>query len=454
MQPIRSKLLLRGIGELPGDPEITAVVTDSRAAVPGSLFVCIKGARADGHAFAKTALDAGAAGVVAQHEIPGVPPARRVLAADPLDAMIAMGANYRSGFHPLVAGVTGSVGKTTTKEFCYAVFSAFGKTLKTEGNQNNEIGMPNTLFRLEPDTRYAVLEMGMQGLGEIEKLTRAARPDGAIITCIGRSHLEQLGTRENILRAKLEICDGLPDGAPLVVSGDDDYLPGAAIRPGLRRVLFAIDNEAADVRACGIDSGPEGTRFEIRDREYGALPAFIPAMGPHTVRDALSAYALATRLGLSPEKAAAALANYQTTGHRQHVVEHAGVTVIEDCYNANPDSMRAALLTLRDFPARGRRIAVLGDMFELGAITEQAHAEAGALAAECGADLLLTVGEAMRFAHEAACAKGADARHCQSRDEALGVLTEYCRAGDVLLVKASHGMAFENILEGFYRLFR
>ena len=450
MQPIRSSILLRGLGELPGDPEITAVVTDSRAAAPGSLFVCIRGERADGHDFAERALAAGAAGIVAQHEVPGVEPGRRVLTADPLDAMIAMGANYRGQYHPLLVGVTGSVGKTTTKEFCHAVLSAFGKTLKTEGNQNNEIGMPNTLFRLDAETRYAVIEMGMQGLGEIEKLTRAARPDGAIITCIGRSHLEQLGTRENILRAKLEICDGLPDGAPLVVSGDDDYLPGAAIRPGLRKVLFAVDNEDADVRACEVDSRPEGTHFVIRDREHGELPAFIPAMGLHTVRDALSAYALATRLGLSPEKAAAALADYQTTGHRQHVVEHEGVTVIEDCYNANPDSMRAALLTLRDFPARGRRVAVLGDMFELGAIAGQAHAEVGMLAAACGVDLLVTVGEFARAAHRAALSEGVDARHCAGREEAVDLLTEYCRAGDVLLVKASHGMAFEKILEGFY----
>lgn len=450
MQPILSSILLRGLGSLPGDPTILAVATDSRAVCPGSLFVCIRGERADGHDFAANALAAGAVGIVAQHPIPGIDPRHCVLVEDPLDAMIAMGANYRAEFHPLLVGVTGSVGKTTTKEFCYAVFSAFGKTLKTEGNQNNEIGMPNTLFRLDADTRYAVIEMGMQGLGEIKKLTRAARPDGAIITCIGRSHLEQLGTRENILRAKLEICDGLPDGAPLVVNGDDDYLPNAEIRPGLRRVRFSIHDAKAEVWAREIASHPSGTHFVIEDALYGRQSAFIPAMGLHNVRNALSAYTLATRLGLSAETAAEALANYQTTGHRQHVVEHHGVTVIEDCYNANPDSMRAALFTLRDYPARGKRIAVLGDMFELGAITEQAHAEVGSLAADCGVDLLLTVGEAMRAAHGSAGEKGVQALHCEDRGAALRLLTEHCRAGDVVLVKASHGMAFEKILEGFY----
>jgi UDP-N-acetylmuramoyl-tripeptide--D-alanyl-D-alanine ligase len=177
-----------------------------------------------------------------------------------------------------------------------------------------------------------------------------------------------------------------------VVNGDDVYLPGAAVRPDLEKVLFAVENPDADVRALDIVSGAEGTRFTIADKARGSLPAYIPAMGLHKVRNALSAYALATRLGLAPAAAAAALANYQTTGHRQHVVEHGGVTVIEDCYNANPDSMRAALLTLKEYPVRGRRVAVLGDMFELGTITRQAHAEVGALAARCGVDLLLTVG--------------------------------------------------------------
>lgn len=392
MQPVLSSVLLRGLGALAGDPEIASVVTDSREAGPGSLFVCIRGERVDGHDYALRALEAGAAGVVVQRPVPGVPPEKCVQVPDALDAMIRLGANYRALYSPLLAGVTGSVGKTTTKEFCYAVFSAFGKTLRTQGNQNNEIGMPNTLFRLDKSVEYAVVEMGMQGLGEIRKLTLAAKPAGAVITCIGRSHLEQLGTRENILRAKLEICEGLPQGAPLVVNGDDDYLPGAAVRPDLEKVLFAVENPDADVRALDIVSGAEGTRFTIADKAHGSLPAYIPAMGLHNVRNALSAYALATRLGLAPAAAAAALANYQTTGHRQHVVEHGGVTVIEDCYNANPDSMRAALLTLKEYPVRGRRVAVLGDMFELGAITRQAHAEVGALAARCGVDLLLTVG--------------------------------------------------------------
>ncbi len=453
MKRVRASVLLEGIGRLRGDPWVSSVVTDSRAVIEGSLFVCIKGDRVDGHDFAKSALDAGAAGVLVQHPVAGAAPERCVMVRDPLDALIRMGANYRALFHPLLVGVTGSVGKTTTKEFCCAVFSAFGRTLKTEGNQNNEIGMPNTLFRLDESVEYAVIEMGMQGLGEIEKLTLAARPAGAIITCIGRSHLEQLKTRENILRAKLEICEGLPDGAPLAVNGDDDYLPSASIRPGLSRVLFAIENREADVRAENIAAAPNGTDFTIVDRLYGSFSAHVPALGRHMVSDALAAYTLATRLGLDANRAAAALADYQTTGWRQHIVHYGGVTVIEDCYNANPDSMRAALLTLRDYPTDGRRVAVLGDMFELGAITQSAHAEAGEWAARCGVELLLTVGEASAATHESAARRGVRAVRCADREEAAALLAEACRPGDTVLVKASHGMSFEKILEMFYKRF-
>ncbi len=450
MQPIRASELCKGLGTLEGDPVITKVVTDSRAVQAGSLFVCIRGARVDGHAFAAGALAAGAAGVVAEHAVDGVPAGRCILVPDALDAMIALGGNYRARYAPVLVGVTGSVGKTTTKEFCYAVFSAFGKTLKTEGNQNNEIGMPNTLFRLDESVAYAVVEMGMQGLGEIRKLTRAARPAGAIISTIGQSHLEQLGTRENILKAKMEICEGLTPGAPLVLGGDNDLLPGAAVPAGLRRVLFALHNEAADVRAEALCQTPAGMRFVIVDREHGRLPAFIPALGEHNVMDALSAYALATRLGLDAEKAAAALADYRTTGHRENLVQCRGVQVLEDCYNASPDSMKAGLATLAALDVPGRRIAVLGDMFELGSATESGHAAVGDACADAGVDLVLTVGEASRFLHEQARARGLCAVHCADKAEAAALLRREAGAGDAVLVKASHGMAFETILADFY----
>ena len=453
MQPILANELCKNLGTFPDNPQVTDVVTDSRQAAPGTLFVCIKGERVDGHDFALAALQKGAAGILCQHEVEGVPPHKRVLVADPLDAMIQMGANYRARFSPVLLGVTGSVGKTTTKEFCYAVCSAFGSTLKTEGNQNNEIGVPKTLFRLEETTRYGVVEMGMQALGEIEKLTLAVRPSGAIITWIGQSHLESLGTRENILRAKMEICDGLPDGAPLVINGDNDLLSTAQVPERLRRITFAIHNPA-DVRAVEIGGDEHGTHFIIQDNDLGNFPAFIPTMGEHNVADALSAYALATRLGLAPEKAAHALANYTITGHRQNVVEHCGVTVIEDCYNASPDSMRAALRTLADYPLDGRRIAVLGDMFELGTISRKAHEAVGEMAAQAGVDLLFTVGNEAQFLGQRAEQLGVKAVHCTDKEEVLTHLLEQVKPGDGVLFKASHGMALETILEAFYKQFQ
>ncbi|MEG2697462.1 MAG: UDP-N-acetylmuramoyl-tripeptide--D-alanyl-D-alanine ligase, partial [Ruthenibacterium sp.] len=394
MQSIAANTLLRGLGTLVDNPVLTGVVTDSRAVKQGSLFVCIAGERVDGHAYAKQALSQGAAGILAQHAIVGVPAQKIVMVQNVLDAMIVLGGNYRAQFTPILTGVTGSVGKTTTKEFCFAVFSAFGETLKTQGNQNNEIGMPNTLLRMDDTTQYAVIEMGMQGLGEIEKLTKAARPCGAIITGIGVSHLEQLGTRENICKAKLEICDGMPSGAPLVLNGDDALLSNAKLRADLRPVLFAVHHKNADVVAEDICTDARGTRFTIADQEHGRLSAYIPALGEHNVMDALSAYALATRLGLDAKKCAAALSGYKTTGHRQNLVQCRGIAVFEDCYNASPDSMRAALITLRDYAVQGNRIAVLGDMFELGGATQSAHSSIGDLCRDCGVDLLITVGDA------------------------------------------------------------
>ena len=211
----------------------------------------------------------------------------------------------------LVVGVNG-VGKTTTKEFCYAVLSAFGDTLKTEGNQNNEIGLPNTLFRLEDTTQYAVVEMGMSHLGEIARLVRAARPSAGIITMSGDSHLQNLCTRENILTAKMEICQGLPDGAPLVLNADDDLLPTAQIPGRLRPVWFGIRSSSADVRAINIHTVGEGTGFTLVDNVDGETYEFsvtIPTAGVHTVYDALAAYTAATRLGLERARAARALAS-------------------------------------------------------------------------------------------------------------------------------------------------
>ena len=294
MYPIPLNQLLAGLapaGSLGAEP-VTAVVTDSRKVQPGCVFVCFPGQRVDGHDYAAAAIEGGALCVVANHPVEGVPADKLVLAPSSHKAMVRMGANYRMLFSPKMIGVTGSVGKTTTKEFCYAVLSAFGEAIKTEGNQNNEIGMPNTLFRLLPSTQYAVVEMGMSALGEIERLSRAARPSAGLITCIGVSHMESLGSRENILKAKLEICAGLPDGAPLALNADDEYLCKAKeqglIPARLAPVWYGIEAPWADVRAEAIESSPEGERFTLVDGGE-RFAVRIPAMGRHNVYNALAA---------------------------------------------------------------------------------------------------------------------------------------------------------------------
>ena len=448
MKPIHANQLLAGLALAEAEP-ITAVVTDSRKVVPGCVFVCFPGERVDGPDYAAAAYRAGAAYIVANHPVDGVPENRTVIVASSHHAMVRMASNYRMLFSPLMIGVTGSVGKTTTKEFCYAVLSAFGNTLKTEGNQNNEIGLPNTLFRLDDATEYAVVEMGMSNLGEIERLARAARPSAGIITLIGVSHLENLGTRENILKAKLELCYGLPDGAPLALNADDDLLPTAKLPERLRPVWFGIDSPDADVRAVKITAGDSGTDFVLSDKEYGDFPVHIPTVGLHTVSDALAAYAAATRLGLDPAKAAAALSNYQTTGMRQNIVHKAGVTVIEDCYNASPDSMRAALGVLKNQPAE-RRVALLGDMLELGSVSEEAHRQVGEWAAEAGVDLLIAYGPLSAAMAQAAAEKGVTTLHCETEQDVVGYVRQNVHAGDALLAKASHAMKLDQVLEQFY----
>ena len=248
MQTIPANQLLAGL-TLAEPVTIRAVVTDSRKVEPGCVFVCFPGERVDGHDYAAGAYRSGAEYIVANHPVEGVPADRTVIVPDSGKAMIRMASNYRMLFNPRMIGVTGSVGKTTTKEFCYAVLSAFGKTLKTEGNQNNDIGVPNTLFRLTDDTEYAVVEMGMDHAGEIERLTRCARPSAGIITMIGVSHLENLGTRENILKAKMEICTGLPDGAPLAPWREKVHVLGFPTL--LPRVMEPLEHDDIQCVFCG-----------------------------------------------------------------------------------------------------------------------------------------------------------------------------------------------------------
>ena len=452
MEAIAANILLEGLAVnalAQCETPVTLVTTDSREVCPGCIFVAFPGEKFDGHDFAAKALENGALCVVLNHPVEGVPEEKSVICPDSYHAMMVLGANYRSQFHPKVVGVTGSVGKTTTKQMTYAAIAGFGSTIKTEGNQNNELGLPRTMFRIGKETQYAVVEMGMSHAGEIERLSKCARPDVGIITCIGVSHIGNLGSQENICKAKLEICNGLPEGAPLVLNYDDPFLRKAVLPAHVRPVWFSLSDENADVCALSIRQETDGMSFVLEDQEHGTFVVNIPAMGRHNVANALAAYCAATRLGCDAKRVVRGLSNFEQTGRRQKVVDSEGVTVIEDCYNANPDSMKAALAMFKDFPCK-RRFALLGDMLELGDLSREAHEELGRLAAESGLYCLITYGEQAKRTAVVAAAKGVETLHAENYREAADALLDRVQPGDAVLVKASHGMALEKVLDIFY----
>ncbi|MBQ3999415.1 MAG: UDP-N-acetylmuramoyl-tripeptide--D-alanyl-D-alanine ligase [Oscillospiraceae bacterium] len=448
MKPTSLRVLMNGLtSSYVPDIPVDTVVTDSRQVTPGSVFVAIVGDNFDGNDYARQALDSGAAAaVVSRGSGEGM-----ILVEDTKDALCAMAGNYRDQFKPLVVGVTGSVGKTTTKEMVAAIFSSFDRnTLKNFENRNNEIGLPETVFRMDDDTRLAILEMGMSSLGEISRLSRCGKPHAAIITYIGVSHIEMLGSRENILKAKLEITDGMDKDGFLVINGDDPYLTGAVDRIPVPVVTFGVEDGDYDVAARNISCKSFPSEFDIVDREHGVFRAVIPCSGINNVQDAIAAYALATRLGFDPARCTAALSDYEPAGMRQRFRKVRDITVIEDCYNAAPESMEAALRILSDLSCDGHRIAVLGDMLELGAVSEDAHRRTGELAGELGIDAVLCYGEMSRLtAQEAKAAGCPTVRHFDDKKELAEFLLGISGAGDTILFKGSRGMALEDIIKIF-----
>lgn len=434
-------------GRLDGaDGVFSGVYIDSRKPVSGGLFIAIEGERFDGHDFVKNAEADGAAAVLCRKPVECALPV--IYVDDTKNALLALASYYRGLFSCPVVGLTGSVGKTTTKEMTALVLSAAYKTVKTQGNLNNDIGMPQTIFTMDDSTEAAVIEMGMNHKGEIARLAAVSRPDIGIITNIGVSHIENLGSRENILQAKLEMLTGMKKGSPLILNGDNDLLSTVRNRDFDIR-FFGIENPDCAVRAVDLETSADGTACKIvwQNQKY---PTFIPAAGIHNVYDALAAFAAGTAAGVAPEKAADALRQYVPAGMRQKTVRKNGITFIEDCYNASPDSVKAGLNALADIPAK-RRIAVLGDMLELGDYAETAHAECGKYAAQKKIDILITVGEESRYTAKAAEEAGlCEVHHEDNTDDAAKRLLSMLQEGDAALFKASRGMKFENILHIIY----
>lgn len=436
--------------EFKGDDMVDTFCTDSREVTEGCVFVAIEGERVDGHKYILQALNAGAAYAIAHKS--GVYPSHRVLyVKNTRQVLLDIAKMYRNRFEGLkVVGVTGSVGKTTTKEFIWAVMSSQYKTLKSEGNKNTEIGLPQTVFGLDETYEAAVLEMGMCALGEIAELSVAAQPDIGVITNIGVSHLEKLGTRENILRAKLEILKGMKQNSPLIICGDCDLLKN--YRNNNFQIIKYGLGEHNQIRATNITEYSSYTDFQIvyNSSVYNAR---IKTIGNHNVLNALAAFAVGIKLDIAPEQCVKAFENFETSGMRQKIVEHLGFTVVEDCYNANPDSMRAAMETLAKLDKRGKSIAVLGDMLELGSISAKSHTEIGKLVAQLGIDRLFVYGmEATQYIGGARIG-GMSTANCKwfsDKDELAKYVRRTLSMGDIVWVKASRGMAFEEILNVIY----
>ncbi len=426
------------------DARVSGVTTDSRSIAPGDLFVALRGDRFDGHDFVDRSLAAGAsAALVTDADKVTVPDAPLLFADDTRLALGSLGAWWRKRFDLPVVGITGSNGKTTVKEMLAAILrveAGADAVLATTGNLNNDIGLPLMLLRLRSSHRFGVFELGMNHLGEIAYLTRLAGPAVAAITNAGTAHIGELGSRDNIARAKGEIFEGLGVGGTGVINADDPYSSyWRSLAPGLRIVDFALDTTAAVTGSC--ERHDVGSVVTIAT-PAGRAVASLQVPGLHNVRNALCAAAAAHALGIAATTIAAGLSSFQgTPGRLQRKTGPNGVTVIDDSYNANPDSMRAALEWLAALP--GRRIFVMGDMGELGAESAARHAEIGEFARERGIDHLFALGAASAGSVQAF---GAGARHFADLDALALVLAGERGAGTTVLVKGSRFMRMERLV--------
>lgn len=431
--------------------EITGVTTDSRQVRENNLFLAVRGERVDGHRFIPQVMKEGHAAAAVCESRPEEDCGSYILVENVLQALQDMALFYRNTLSIPMIGITGSVGKTSTKEFIATVMNQKFRVLRTEGNYNNEIGVPLTLLKIREEHEAAVIEMGINHFGEMKRLGHMVRPDIMVFTNIGDCHLEFLGSRDGILKAKTEVFEEMNADSDVIINGDDDKLSEIAEVHGKVPVRFGFGEEN-DFYADHITSeGLFGSHARIHTPE-GEFMAGIPLPGEHMVRNALAATAVGIHMGLSFAEIAAGIGNVKSTGGRSNVIQTRRYTLIDDCYNANPVSMCAAidLLMLADT----RKVALLGDMFELGQDSELMHAKVGRYAAEKGTDVIICVGEASqemaKEAEEAECnipgTGKKEVYYYKDKEELMKKLPEILDTGDTILVKASHGMGFQEIV--------
>lgn len=427
------------------EQEVQGIVTDSRKVEEGFLFVPIKGARVDAHDFIDGVMEKGALCTLTEREL-GEKSFPYIKVNSSLQAVKDIAEFYLKQLSIPVVGITGSVGKTSTKEMIAAVLEEKYNVLKTKGNFNNELGVPLTVFGLRPDHEIAVLEMGISDFGEMHRLAKIARPDTCVITNIGLCHLEFLKSRDGILKAKTEIFDFLESDGHVILNGDDDKLITVRDVKGIKPLFFGVDNHQG-VWADEVESkGLKGISCRIHAGEE-SFKVLIPIPGRHMVYNALAGTAVGLTYGMNMEEIKKGIESLQSLSGRFHIIETGNRTIVDDCYNANPVSMKASLDVLQD--ALGRRVAILGDMGELGKEEVEMHREVGVYAAARDIDKIICVGELAGDMAEAArlAAPTKDIVHFAEKESLLEALPEMIRDGDTILVKASHFMEFEKVVE-------
>lgn len=426
------------------EKEVSSITSDSRTVEEGSLFVAIKGERVDGHKFIPQVMEQGALAAISEQELSSDIP--HILVTSSLEAVKAIAEYYLSGLHIPVISITGSVGKTSTKEMIASVLAQKYNTLKTLGNFNNELGLPLTIFRLRDEHEIAVLEMGISDFGEMTRLARIARPDTSVITNIGQCHLENLIDRDGVLKAKTEVFDYMQPKGTAILNGDDDKLRTIKEVNGKAPVFFGLDGHsdyfADQIESCGL----KGTKCRIHTPS-DMFEVLIPIPGRHMVYNALAGTAVGISYGLGTEEIKNGIESLQTLSGRFHIIETKDYTIIDDCYNANPVSMKASLGVLQE--GLGRKIAILGDMGELGEKEADLHREVGEYAGTLNIDGCICVGPLCKYMAEGirTVNPGMNVLHLETLDALLMQLSALVRSGDTILIKASHFMKFEQIVK-------
>lgn len=447
------------------EKEIAGAVIDNRLIEKDYLFIAIKGARVDGHSFIPAAFEAGALAVLSEHELEN-PTGSYILVESCENAMKKIAKFYRQSLDIKVVGITGSVGKTSTKEMIASVLAQKYNVHKTEGNFNNEIGLPLTIFKIRKEHEVAVLEMGISDFGEMHRLAEIANPDVCVITNIGLCHLENLIDRDGILRAKTESFEHLTENGIAVLNGDDDKLCTKTMVNGRQAVFYGLGKGAkvsgagleempcaekriyaTDVEAIGLTGTKAVIHVDTDDGQESAFEVEIPIAGEHNVYNALAAVGVARELGLTIEEMKRGIESVQTIGGRSNLIHRNGVTIIDDCYNANPVSMKASIDVLAK--ADGRKIAVLGDMGELGTDERKLHFAVGEHFSQKGIDMLFCTGELSTEIANGVASVSPDTlvHYFETKEALIKALKEACKEGDTILVKASHFMNFPEIIK-------